>query len=109
MFHHPIHPSSEFWDRTFGLPCVYLGKLAKGPHLAIQHVISTLHIFDEFTGIDVRIATIGKVVNNFRRNEDGSDRGSGRVGGVVRREVGECRERVRKFDAVGLDSSVENL
>lgn len=105
MLHQPIHTIGEFWNRTFGLFRIYLGKPAKRLHLAIQHLVSALDIFHEFAGIDVGIATIGNVVDHFGRNQDRSDRGSGRVGGVVRGKIGERSERTGKIDAVDVNLS----
>ena len=102
MLHQTIHLRRQFGHRTFGLSGVHLGECAKRLHLAVEDLITALDILDKFAGVNVRIATVGNVVNDFGWDENVSDGGSGRVGRIVCGEVGKCGKRMDEIDAAGV-------
>lgn len=108
MLHQTIHLRRQLRHRTLGLSCVNLGECAKGLHLAVEDLITTLHVFDELASVNVRVTTVGHIIDHFGWDEDVSDSGRGRMGRLVCCEVGKCGERTDEIDAAWMGLSIYN-
>ncbi len=106
MLHQTIHLGRQFRHRTLGLPGIHLGECAKSLHLAVEDLVSALHVLDKLAGVDVRVTTVGHIVDDFGWDEDVLYRGSGWVCRIVCGEVGECGKRTDEIDAAWMELSI---